>query len=56
MAHPEWLPLWEDDEKRYDAYTNAPDEVKVEMKTEYAEYIQRTYAVGAIATAAEQQG
>lgn len=54
MAHPEWLPLWEDDEKRYDAYTKAPEEVKAEMRTEYNEYIQRTYSVGVTATAAEQ--
>lgn len=55
MQHPEWLPLWEDDDKRFEAYSTASDDVKAEMREEYTEYLQRTYLVGVVATATERQ-
>lgn len=55
MSHTEWLPLWEDDEQRFVAYSEVSLDVQEQMRKEYREYIQQTYPIGAIAVEAETE-
>lgn len=41
--------LWEDEDKRFQAYMHATDEERLDMRREYEQYINEKYPVGTVA-------